>query len=159
MVYQSMRDISRNMRRTGMLLFRDTFMEACRGEKLLCVVHAAHAAEILLKARIAQEDPLLMFSKLPTRPKESNNALNLIDLIENGHTLKYTQLPNKLLEITGIQIERIDQYQEFGRIRNQIIHLSIPSSKKSLDELTILYSIEVLDPLVESFWGAQFLTS
>ncbi len=150
-----MRDISRNMRRTGMLLFRDAFMEACRGEKLLCVVHAAHAAEILLKARIAQEDPLSMFSKLPTRPKESNNALSVIDLIENGHTLKYTELPNKLLEITGIKIERIDQYKEFGRIRNQIIHLSIPSSKKALDELTILYSLEVLDPLVESFWGSS----
>lgn len=153
MIDQSMKDVPRNMRKTGMLLFRDAFMEACHGEKLLCVVHAAHAAEILLKARIAQKDPLLMFSKLPTRPKESNDALSLIELIENGHTLSYKQLPNKLLETTGIKIERLEQYQEFGRIRNQIIHLSIPNSKKALDELTLLYSLELLDPLVESFWG------
>ena len=56
---QTIRDIPRNMRRTGMLLFRGAFIEACHGENLLCVVHVAHAAEILLKARIAQEDPLL----------------------------------------------------------------------------------------------------
>ncbi|GAX45983.1 hypothetical protein NIES4075_70040 [Tolypothrix sp. NIES-4075] len=153
MIDQSMKDVPRNMKITGMLLFRDAFMEACHGEKLLCVVHAAHAAEILLKARIAQEGLLLIFSKLPTQRKESDDTFSLIDLIEDGHTVSYKQLPEKLLKTTGIKIEQLQQYQEFGRIRDQIIHFSIPNSKKALDELTILYSLEVLDPLVEIFWG------
>lgn len=152
MIEQSMKDVPRNMRITGMLLFRDAFMEACHGEKFLCVVHAAHAAEILLKARIAEEDLLLIFSTLPKR-KESNDTFSLIELIEDGYTVSYKNLPKKLLETTGITIERLQQYQDFGKIRDQIIHFSIPNPKKALDELTILYSLEVLDPLVESFWG------
>ncbi|MTJ52431.1 hypothetical protein FJR38_07000, partial [Anabaena sp. UHCC 0253] len=60
-----MKDVPRNMRLTGMFLFRSALIEASRGEIPMCVVHTAHAAEILLKARIAQEHPLLIFSKLP----------------------------------------------------------------------------------------------
>jgi len=140
------------MRRTGMLLFRNAFMEAIHNEKLMCVVHMAHAAEILLKARIAEEHPLLMFSTLPTPRKNSKDTLGLIELLERGHTLSYGDLPDRLWATTGIKIERLEQYQEFGRIRNQIIHFSIPNTKKPLDELTLLYSLELLDPLVASFW-------
>ncbi|MCC5609432.1 hypothetical protein LC612_22315 [Nostoc sp. CHAB 5834] len=153
MVHQSMKAVPRNMRKTGMLLFRNAFMEACHGDKLICIVHAAHAAEILLKARIAQEHPLLIFSKLPTPAKGSKEDLSLIELLESGRTLGYDELPNQLWATTGIKIERLEQYKEFGRIRNQIIHLSIPNTKKAPDELTLLYSLELLDPLVESFWG------
>ncbi len=87
--------VPRNMRRIGMLLFRDAFMEALRNQQLLCVVHAAHAAEILLKARIAQEHPLLIFSKLP-KSLPTKDALTLIDLLENGRTLSYDELPDQL---------------------------------------------------------------
>lgn len=148
-----MKDVPRNMRRTGMLLFRDGFLEACNGEKLMCVVHVAHAAEILLKARIAQEHPLLIFSKLPS-PNKKNDYLGLIDLLENGRTLGYEELPNQLWATTGIKIEgeSLEKYKTFGRIRNQIIHFSIPN-ENAPDVLTIRYSLEFLDPLVESFWG------
>lgn len=133
-----------------MLLFRDAFMEALQGETPMCVVHAAHAAEILLKARIAQEHPLLIFSKLP-KPNSTKDALTLIDLLEGGRTLSYEELPDQLWATTGIKIERLDQYREFGRLRNQIIHFSMTNAK-ALDKLTVRYSLEVLDPLVESFW-------
>lgn len=133
-----------------MLLFRDAFMEALQGETLMCVVHAAHAAEILLKARIAQEHPLLIFYKLP-QSNPSKDALTLIDLLEGGRTLSYEELPNQLWATTGIKIERLKQYREFGRLRNQIIHFSMTNAK-ALDMLTLSYSLEVLDPLVESFW-------
>lgn len=148
-----MRDVPRNMRKTGMLLFRNAFMEAFHGDKLICIVHAAHAAEILLKARIAEEDPLLMFSKLPTPSKGSKEELSLIELLESGHSLSYKDLPDQLEKTTGIKIERLKQYEEFGKIRNQIIHLSMSNTEKAVDELTLLYSLQLLDPLVESFWG------
>jgi len=152
-----MKDVPRNMRKTGMLLFRNAFMEACHGDKLICIVHAAYAAEILLKARIAEEDPLLMFDKLPTPPKGSNDDISLIELLETGHSLSYSKLPNQLEKTTGIKIERLEQYQEFGIIRNQIIHLSIANTKKAADELTLLYSLQLLDPLVESFWSRSVI--
>ena len=153
----SMKDVAKNMRRTGMILFRGAFMEAIHGEKLMCVVHAAHAAEILLKARIAQEHPLLIFSKLP-KADPQKDTLTLIDLIESGRTLSYEELPDQLWATTGIriEIEQINQYREFGRLRNQIIHFSMPNAER-LDELTLHYSLEVLDPLVESFWGKSVI--
>ncbi len=150
-----MKDIPKNMRRTGMLLFRDAFMEALHGAKPMCVVHAAHAAEILLKARIAQEHPLLIFSKLP-KADPNKDTLTLIDLLESGRTLSYEELPDQLWATTRIKIERIAQYREFGRLRNQIVHLSIANAD-TLDVLTLYYSLEVLDPLVESFWGKSVI--
>ena len=151
----SMKDVAKNMRRTGMFLFRDAFMEALQGEKSMCVVHAAHAAEILLKARIAQEHPLLIFSKLP-KADPNKNTLTLIDLLESGRTLSYEELPDQLWATTGIKIERIEQYRAFGRLRNQIVHFSMVNANK-LNVLTIRYSLEFLDPLVESFWGRSVI--
>jgi HEPN domain-containing protein len=150
-----MKDVPRNMRLTGMFLFRAAFREALQGETPMCVVHAAHAAEILLKARIAQEHPLLIFSKLP-KSNPSKDALTLIDLLEGGRTLSYEELPDQLWATTGIKIEQLDQYRKFGRLRNQIIHFSM-TNVNALDTITLRYSLEVLDPLVESFWGRSVI--
>ncbi len=150
-----MKDVPKNMRRTGMLLFRDAFIESLHGEKLMCVVHLAHAAEILLKARIAQEHPLLIFSKLP---KPNDDTLTLIDLLESGRTLSYEELPDQLWATTGIKIEPdiLTQHRKFGKLRNQIVHFSMANAN-TLDVLAIRYSLEVLDPLVESFWGKSVI--
>lgn len=146
-----MKDVPKNMRRTGMLLFRDALMEALQGQQPLCVVHAAHAAEILLKARIAQEHPLLIFSRLP-KADPQKETLTLMDLLESGHTFSYGELPDRLWATTGIKIKEKSRYEEFGKLRNQIIHFSM-SNVKSLDIITTQYSLEFLDPVVESFWG------
>lgn len=151
----SMKDVPKNMRRTGMLLFRDAFMESLQGEKPMCVVYVAHAAEILLKARIAEEHPLLIFSKLP-KANPNKDTLTLIDLLESGRTLSYEELPDQLWAATGIKIELITQYREFGRLRNQIVHFSMANANM-LDVLALRYSLEVLDPLVESFWGKSVI--
>lgn len=37
----NMTEIPKNMRRTGMLLFRDAFVEAHSGIKLICVVYSS----------------------------------------------------------------------------------------------------------------------
>ena len=47
----------------------------------LSVLQAAHAAEILIKARISQEHPLLIFDRLPAI---SDDELSLDDLFEKG---------------------------------------------------------------------------
>lgn len=146
-----MKDVPKNMRRIGMLLFRSALFEALDGRTPMCVVHAAHAAEILLKARIAQEDLLQIFYKLP-----KSDPITLNDLIENGRTFSYQELPAQLSKIAGIEISQISQYKEFGRLRDKIIHFSMPNAE-NLDQLTLNYSLELLDPLVESFWGRSVI--
>ncbi len=144
-----MKDVPKNMRRSGMLFFMNGFVEALHGITPICVAHVAHAAEILLKARIAQEHPLLIFSKLP---KSSNSQLlAFTDLLENGRTFSYEELPDRLWATTGIKIDNIDAYRKFGRLRNQVIHFSL-TNKTDLDILTLEYSLKILDPLVISFW-------
>jgi len=150
-----MKNVPKNMRLTGMFLFRDAFLESINSNNPMCVVHTAHAAEILLKARIAQEHPLLIFSKLP-KSDPTKNTLTLIDLLETGRTLSYEELPEQLWATTGIKIEQISRYKEFGRLRNQIVHFSMANAK-DLDILALGYSLEVLDPLVESFWGKSVI--
>jgi hypothetical protein len=118
-------------------------------------MHAAHAAKILLKARIAQEHPLLIFSKLP-KANPNKDSLTLIDLLEGERTLSYEELPDQLWATTGIKIAQIDEYRQFGRQRNQIVHLSL-TNDDTLDELTLRYSLELLDPLIESFWGKSVI--
>jgi len=151
----SLKDVPKNMRQMGMLLFRNAFMEALHGEECMCVVHAAQAAEILLKARIAQENLLSIFSKLP-RADSTNGTPTLIDLLENGRTLSYKDLPDRLWKTTGIKIDKITEYKDFGKLRNQIVHFSMANAYR-VDELTLRYSLEVLDPLVESFWGKSVI--
>ena len=47
MEQEVLKAVPRNMRRTGMLLFRNAFVEALYQQTPMCVLHAAHAAEIL----------------------------------------------------------------------------------------------------------------
>jgi hypothetical protein len=79
----------------------------------MAVAIAAHGAEIVTKARIAQEHPLLLFNQLP----KSTNApgqLTVTELFEHGRTIQYSELPETLWATTGIRMARVDQYQRFG---------------------------------------------
>lgn len=151
----SIENISRTMKRKGILLFRDALMEALDPsfDRRKCLVHIAHAAEILLKARIAQEHPLLIFSKIPN-PNPNKSPLTFIYLLENGRTLSYEDLPDRLWAVTGFKIEGniLDEYKKFGKTRNQIIHTSMTSGEIPSDQIW-RYSFEFLDPLVDKFWG------
>jgi hypothetical protein len=69
----------------------------------LSVLQAAHAAEILIKARIAQQHPLLIFEHLP-KPPAVKTRLSLEHLLEQGRTYQYSELPDRLWAATGIMI-------------------------------------------------------
>jgi hypothetical protein len=62
----------------------------------LSVLQAAHAAELLIKARIAQEHPLLIFDELPRSARVSGSHLDLKDLFTQGRTLQWSDLPARL---------------------------------------------------------------
>ena len=117
----------------------------------LSVLQAAHAAEILIKARIAQEHPLLIFEQLP-KPDNLTQALLSIDqLMENGRTYQYADLPARLWATTGIRIPNLQKFQSFGRLRNTIQHFASPNIDCSLEAVNFIY--EVIDPLINQCWG------
>ena len=45
-----------------------------------------------------------------------------------------------------------EEYRNFGRLRNQVIHMSMASTNNLAKE-ALIYSIKILNPLVQNFWG------
>lgn len=117
----------------------------------LSVLHAAHAAEVLIKARIAQEHPLLIFQQVPKPAPGRIDPLSFEELLESGMTLQYSELPQRLWAATGIRIAREDLYGKFGRLRNSIQHFASP--KADPRERTLEFIFGVVDPFIGEQWG------
>lgn len=118
----------------------------------LSVIQAAHAAEILIKARIAEEHPLLIFDQLPKSEKSNSTQLEFGDLIENGKTFQYSDLSDRLWACTGIQLENSRHFKDFGKLRNSIQHFASPL----VDDLSIevlKYIFSTIDPFINKCWG------
>jgi hypothetical protein len=117
----------------------------------LSVLQAAHAAEILIKARIAQEHPLLIFEQLPKLDNSTQALLSIDQLMENGRTYQYADLPGRLWATTGIRIPNLQKFQSFGRLRNTIQHFASPNKNCSFEAVNFIY--EVIDPFINQCWG------
>ena len=112
------------------------------------VVRCAQGAEILLKARIAEEHPLLIFSRFPkAKPK---TLLDIRSLMAEGRTLMYHELPHALWAATGYHVPQFEHFVEFGRLRNIINHLAVP--RGDLAERTLRFTFEVMEPMLFDFW-------
>lgn len=135
----------------GRAVYDVTFSEMMRPfAHALAVVHAAHGAEILVKARIAEEHPLLIFPKLPT-PSSTDSQLTVEELLEYAKSVEYSELPNLLWATTGYRIKDPSAFLRFGKLRNQITHFAIPN--KELSEETLRFIVTVLDPMLCEFWN------
>lgn len=115
----------------------------------LSVLQAAHAAEILIKARIAQQHPLLIFEHLP-KPPTQKTKLTFEHLMQGGRTYQYADLPDRLWAATGIQIPNRALYRSFGRLRNSIQHFASPKKDVSKDAIDFIYG--VIDPFIHRCW-------
>ncbi len=139
----------------GRAIYDATFSEMMSPfSHVLSVVHAAHGAEILVKARIAEEHPLLIFKSYP-KSNTTKNALGIKELFEYGRTLMYSELPEVLWATTGYRIKELDKYQKFGALRNTIVHFAAPDCEGSVE--TLRFAFEVFDPIVRDFWGESFI--
>lgn len=118
----------------------------------LSVLQAAHAAEILIKARIAQEHPLLIFDELPKSTQVQSKTLNFEHLVEKAKTIQYSDLPERLWAATGIKLKNLDIYKKFGYLRNCIQHFADPRGRDCSSE-TIEYIYKVIEPLINECWG------
>lgn len=117
----------------------------------LSVLHAAHAAEILIKARIAQEHPLLIFQQVPKPASGRTDPLSFEELLESGTTLQYSELPQRLWAATGIRVAHEDLYAKFGRLRNSIQHFASPKADPRRRTLEFIFG--VVDPFIHEQWG------
>jgi len=114
----------------------------------MSVVHVAHGFEILLKSRIVEEHPLLIFKKVPKTTQATE--IKMEDLLEHGQTIMYSELPERLWATTGHKINDTHAYENFGNIRNQIIHFSVPAI--SLDKETLKYVFNVIEIAINEWW-------
>jgi hypothetical protein len=119
------------------------------------LVHVANGFEILIKAKIVEEHPLLVFSRIPKETHINDGNIKFEDLLEHGQTIMYSELPERLWATTGYKIEPIGLYNEFGKIRNQIIHFAIP--KINLDDLTLEFTFKVIEKAINDWWDITIL--
>jgi hypothetical protein len=117
----------------------------------LSVIQASHAAELLIKARIAQEHPLLIFEQLPKSTQAAGEHLALKDLFEKGRTLQWNELPERLWATTGTTLPNVDKFQEFGRLRNGIQHFGVTTGVEP-GGLTLQFIFQVIDPFINREW-------
>lgn len=120
----------------------------------LSVINAAQGAEILIKARIMEEHPLLIFKKYPPK-REIDTDLDFNTLYEHGRSYSYSELPYILLVTTRYKIKNEDEFQEYGKLRNGLIHLASPDIDYS--EKTLKFIFKVLDQMIWDFWNVPFL--
>lgn len=120
-------------------------------EGVFAVLQASHAAELLLKAAIAEQHPLLIFSQLPKSVNTDGELLNFESLFDKGRTLDYSELPERLWATTGYKIKELDLYNDFGRLRNGIQHFAVPEIDFGQETGEFIY--KVIDPIMENFWG------
>lgn len=117
----------------------------------LSVLHGAHAAEILIKARIAAEHPLLIFDEIPRSTQTGGELLAFQDLVQKGRTIEFQDLPERLWATTGQRLSEPGVFKEFGRLRNAIQHFASPAGNPSARTLEFVF--KVLDPFLIENWG------
>jgi len=153
----ALRDVAEHMKGLGLgalthalrLLFYSTPENPSWGN--LSVLHGAHAAEILIKARIAAEHPLLIFTQIPRSTQAIGSLLDFEDLFERGQTIDFQELPERLWASTGTRLPCPDVYVNFGRLRNAIQHFAPPKVQSSARTLEFVF--KVLDPFIFENWG------
>lgn len=140
----------------GRAVYDSTFSELLKPyAHALSIVHAAHGAEIILKARIAQEHPLLIFEHLPNS-MSTQSSLTIAELLRMGRTIRYEELPELLWASTGYRLTSSKSFLEFGRLRNQIMHCAVPEGE--LSESALRFCFEVVEPIVRDFWQESLVS-
>lgn len=119
------------------------------------LVQVANGFEILIKSKIVEEHPLLVFNKVPKETNLSDGNIKMEDLLEHGQTIMYSELPDRLWATTGYKIQPIELYNRFGRVRNQIIHFAIPEI--SLSDFTLEYTFQIIETAINEWWGTTIL--
>lgn len=118
----------------------------------LAVLQAAHAAEMLIKARIAEAHPLLIFDQIPKQTNCTTGRLTFENLFESGRTIQWNDLPDRLWATTQNSLSDLDSFRAFGKLRNGIQHFG-PPPQTDLNDITLRFVFSVVDPLINASWN------
>ena len=119
------------------------------------LVQVANGFEVLIKSKIVEEHPLLIFSKIPKNAHISDGDMKVSDLLEHGQTIMYSDLPDRLWATTGYKLKNLELFKRFGKLRNQIIHFSIPEEANS--DIVLKYTFEVVENAINDWWDTTIL--
>lgn len=161
-MHPATRNIAGHMKDFGLHLLGRAIYDATFSEMYapfahaLAVTHAAHGAELVVKARIAQEHPLLIFDELPKSATAAGGTLTIEHLLVRGKTVQYSELPELLWAATGYRMPDPTAFLDFGKLRNQVVHLTVPS-QQSLSGDVLRFCCTTMDLLVGDFWGVSAL--
>lgn len=111
---------------------------------------AAHAGELLLKALIAKEHPLLLFKNIGE--KTTDDEIDLDWLLKNGRTHDFSRLPSVLWATSGIRVPDIDSYRRIAALRNQIQHF-VHDRDSDVQYVCLNFIYSNIDPLLNKHFG------
>jgi hypothetical protein len=114
----------------------------------MCILNAALAGELFLKAIIAKEHPLLIFRDLFHLDDPNNQDLTLEHVIERGRTYNFEHLPKLLWVSTGERVPDLDSFERLRKARNAIQHFCSPAETTDLRGLALEFLYKNIDPLI-----------
>ena len=116
----------------------------------LAPLAAAHAGELVLKALVAKEHPLLLFKNIGE--KSTDDEIDLDWLLKNGRTHDFSRLPSVLWAASGIELPDKKSFQRIGELRNQVQHfVDDRDANIQFECLNFIYSN--VDPLLGEHFG------
>ncbi|MGV1770911.1 hypothetical protein ACQZ6B_12120 [Agrobacterium vitis] len=118
----------------------------------MCILNAAHAGELFLKASIAKEHPLLIFKDLFGFDDGQATEIDLESLIKKGKTHDFEKLPQILWAVSGIRLPNRECFERLRKARNAIQHFCAPDNE-NFRELSLEFIYTIIDPLIHSTFG------
>lgn len=118
----------------------------------MCILNAALAGELFLKAIIANEHPLLIFRDLFQLDDPNNPALTIEHIVEKGRTYNFEHLPKLLWVSTGERLPDIGSFEALRKARNAIQHFCSPSDI-DLRRLALEFLYKNVDPLIHKHFN------
>jgi hypothetical protein len=119
---------------------------------LMSILNTAHAGELVLKAIIASEHPLLIFKDLFGLDDNRADELDLNTLLQRGRTHDFEKLPKVLWAVTGIRIPNPGCYERLRSARNAIQHFC-PPDIEDLSGLSLEFIYTIVAPLIAERFG------
>lgn len=119
----------------------------------MCVLNAALAGELFLKAIIAKKHPLLIFRDLFQLDNRNNDELKIEYIIEKGRTYDFEQLPKLLWVSTGERLPDMETFEKLRKARNTIQHFCSPTKRGDLRSLALEFLYKNIDPLINKHFS------
>lgn len=118
----------------------------------LCVLSAALAGELFIKAIIAKEHPLLIFKDLFRLDQPANNEFDIEAIVSSGRTYGFEHLPQLLWVVANERLPDIASYKAVQSARNSVQHFCSPAGV-DLRKISLDFIYKNIDPLIKRHFG------